>query len=325
MFRFSCLLCVAFFGVISAAASQLELCGAIPLPGVEGRLDHFAIDPKSRRLFLAALGNNTLEIIDLREARRLQSISGMKKPTGVAYLPRWNRICVANSDDGTLRTYDAATYQPKQIIHALEQADNVRYDEETDLIYVGYGNGALGIVNASEGQVVGMVRLPGHPEAFAIDNAKHTVFVNVPAAKLIAVIDTKKRELMGTWPLERSPAVFPMALDPAANRLFVGCRRPAQLLVLDGQSGKVLAQESISADADDLFFDAKRRRLYISSTEGFVDVIEQTGPDQYRTVAKVATAPGARTSFFSAELDLLAVAVPKRGKLDAEIRLYQPR
>ena len=194
-----------------------------------------------------------------------------------------------------------------------------------DLIYVGYGKGALGIVNATEGQIVGMVRLRGHPEAFALDPARHTAYVNVPEAKHIAVIDTKKRELMGTWPLERYPTIFPMALDDTANRLFVGCRRPAQLLVLDTQSGKLLAEVGIAGDADDLFFDAKRRRIYVSCGEGAVDVIEQIDPDHYRPLAKVTTAPGARTSFFSAELDLLAVAVPKRGNQDAEIRLLQPR
>jgi DNA-binding beta-propeller fold protein YncE len=310
---------------LGAAESHLELCGTIPLPGVEGRLDHFALDAKTQRLFLSALENNSLEIVSLREARRLQSISGMKKPTGVAYLPRWDKICVANSDDGTLRTYDAANYQPKQIIHALDQADNVRYDRQSDLVYVGYGKGGLGIVNAAEGQVVAMIPLRGHPEAFAFDHARHVVYVNVPEGKHIAVIDTQKRAVMGTWPVERFPAIYPMALDETNNRLIVGCRKPSQVLVLDTQSGKLVAQSNIAADADDLFFDAKRRRIYVSCGEGYIEVIGQADPDQYQPLTKVATAPGARTSFFSAELDLLAVAVPKRGKQEAEIRLYQPR
>src|SRR5438105_4163571 len=127
----------------TAAESRLEPCGTVPLPGVEGRFDHFAVDAKGQRLFVAALGNNSLEIVGLRESRRLQSISGLKKPTGVAYLPRWNWVCVANGDDGTLRVYDAGNYQPKQIIRGLEDADNLRYDLEPDRLYVGYGKGGI--------------------------------------------------------------------------------------------------------------------------------------------------------------------------------------
>jgi DNA-binding beta-propeller fold protein YncE len=274
---------------------------------------------------VAALGNDSLEIVGLRESRRVQSIPGMKKPTGVAYLPRLNCICVANSGDGTVRIYDAGTYQPKQIIPGLESADNVRYAPETDLIYVGYGKGGIALLDGSQGQVLGMIKLKGHPESFQLDLATQTLFVNVPDARQVAVLDLKKRDVMGSWPLEQFQANYPMALDTANHRLLIGCRRPARLLALDSQSGKVTSELTISADADDLFLDSKRHRLYVSAGEGFVDVIEQAGADQYRLLEKVPTAPGARTCYYTPELDVLAVAVPKRANQAAELRVYQPR
>ena len=309
---------------LRAAEHKLDLCGTIALPGVEGRLDHFAIDSKGQRLFLAALDNNSLEIVGLRELRRLQTITGMRKPTGVAYLPNRNLVCVANSEDGTLRIHDAGTYQPKQIIHGLENADNLRYDPHTELVYAGYGKGGIGIVNASGGEVVAMVKLQAHPESFQIESSKRTLFVNIPDAKQIAVVDLKERKLVGSWSVERFPLVFPMALDEPNHRLFSACRRPARLLVLDTQSGRILAEVPIAADADDLYYDARRKRIYVSCGEGFVDVIEQIDPDQYRPLEKIPTAVGARTSLFSSELDVLAVAVPRRGQQQGEVRLYQP-
>ena len=322
---FACCVLLSVAATAASAGSRLELCASIALPGVEGRFDHFALDPKAQRLFVAALGNDSLEIVGLREGRRVQSIAGMKKPTGVAYLPRWNWICVANSGDGTVRIYDAGNYQPKQIIPGLDDADNLRYAPETDLVYVGYGKGGIALLDGSQTQVVGMIKLKAHPESFQLDTSKHTLFVNLPDAKQIAVLDLNRREIMGSWPLEHDQANFPMALDEPNHRLLVGCRRPPRLLVLDTQSGKPMADLAISGDADDLFLDAKRHRIYVSCGEGFLDVIDQTDADHYRLLEKVPTAAGARTAFFSPELDLLAVAVPHIGKQTAQIRVYQPR
>jgi hypothetical protein len=307
------------------AQSKLERCGTIALPGVEGRFDHFAADPKAQRLFLAALGNNSLEIIGLREGRRLQSIAGMKKPCGVAYIALKNWVVVANGDDGTVRIYDAGNYQPKQIIPGFDDADNLRYDRVADLLYVGYGKGGIGIVQASTAEVLSMIKLKAHPESFQLDEGAQSLFVNVPDAKQITVLNLKKREVMGSWPLEHFQANFPMALDGANHRLFVGCRRPARLLVLDAQSGKTVTDLPMAGDTDDLFYDAKRHRIYVSCGEGFIDTFAQQDADHYQALERLPTAAGARTSFFSPELDLLALAVPHQGKQAAEVRVYQPK
>jgi hypothetical protein len=311
--------------VFVRAETKLEACGTIPLPGVEGRFDHFAADAKGQRLFLAALGNNSLEIIGLREGRRLQSIPGMKKPQGVAYVARLNSVFVANGDDGTVRIYDGGNYQPKQIIPGLDDADNLRYDPIADRVYVGYGKGGIGAIQASSAQVLSMIKLRAHPESFQLDDPNHTLYVNVPDAKQVTVVDLNKHEVLGSWPLERFQANFPMALDVVNRRLFVGCRRPARLLVLDTQSGKPVMDLPIAGDTDDLFYDAKRKRIYVSCGEGFIDILGQNDPGHYVTLERIPTAAGARTSFFSPDLDLFALAVPHQGKQNAEVRIYQPK
>jgi hypothetical protein len=310
---------------LAAAPSRLEMCQNITLPGVEGRFDHFACEPASQRLFVAAYANNSLEIVGLREGRRLQTISGIKKPTGVVYISSLKRIGVATYEEGAVRLYDGSTYQPKEIIRGLDHADNMRYDPVTDQVYVGYGDGALGIITASDGQMVGMVRLKAHPEAFQLEYPGHKLFINVPGAKQIAVVDAQQRDAIGTWALEKFPENYAMALDNVNHRLFAGCRKPGRLLVFNSQSGKMLAEVPLASDVDDLSYDSKRQRIYASCGEGLIDVIEQTDPDHYRAVEKVATAAGARTSFFSAELDVLAVAMPHRGNQNAEIRVFQPK
>ncbi len=310
---------------VQAAENPLSLLQTIPLPGVKGRFDHFAIDAGGQRLFVAALGNNTFEVIDLAAGKRLQSLSGMSKPTGVLYLPDPNHVLVANGDDGTLRVLSGADFKVLQIFKDLPDADNLRYDPQTKLAWLGYDEGALGIIDTTVTRSAGSVKLPAHPESFQLETQGPRIFVNVPEAKQIAVIDRVKRAIVGTWPMETFQANFPMALDEPNHRLFVGCRKPARLLVLNTATGKPVADLAISGDIDDLFYDAHRKRLYLSCGEGFLDTVEQTTPDTYTRVAQMPTASGARTCFFSPALDRLYLAVPERGSQKAEIRVYQPR
>ena len=183
---------VAWLGltVVHAHATDLlKLTKTIPLAGVKGRFDHFAADVQSKRLFVAALGNNTLEVIDLAAGKRLRSISGLHKPTGVVFLPEENQIGVANGDDGTFKMFDAITYQLVNNLHGLEDADNVRRDPKTKLIYVGYGDGALVVLDGSGKQRHADIKLPSHPESFQLEMDGGHIFVNVPDAKQIAVVD----------------------------------------------------------------------------------------------------------------------------------------
>jgi hypothetical protein len=210
-------------------------------------------------------------------------------------------------------------------VGSLDDADNVRFDSKTKLIYVGYAEGALAVIDPTMMKQVGSIKLAAHPESFQLEQQGNRIFVNVPDAKQVAVIDRDKKAVTATWPMTEFKANFPMALDEANHLLFVGCRQPARLVVLGTTTGTPVATLAISGDTDDLFFDARLKRLYISCGEGFVDVIDQCDANAYRLRERVTTRAGGRTSFFSTELNEFYLAVPSRGNQKAEIRIFRPQ
>jgi hypothetical protein len=311
-------------GIKSQSAEPLELVATIPLPGVSGRFDHFAIDPAGQRLFVAALGNNTAEIFDVAAAKRIKSIPGLRKPTGIAFLKDLNQFAIANGEDGSLKIFHATTYQLIKSIPSLDDADNVRLDMPAKRIYVGYGDGALGIIDTRTMKQIASIKLAGHPESFQLETNGSRVFVNLPAAKQIAVVDRTKESVIGTWPMTEFRANFPMALDEPNHRLFVGCRQPARIVIFDTSAGRPIDNLEISGDTDDLFYDHKRSLLYISCGEGFIDVIQCAAGNKSQRLARIPTRAGARTSYFSAELDRFFLAIPNRIGHSAELRIYKP-
>jgi DNA-binding beta-propeller fold protein YncE len=301
----------------------LQLKQTIPLPGVEGRIDHFDLDAASERLFVCALGNNSVEVLDLRKGERVHSISDLGSPQGLVYLPELNRLLIANDKGGLCNIYDAKSWRLIGTVDFQDDADNVRYDSATKQIYVGFGEGGIGVINATDGKRVGSIKLTAHPEAFELEKHGRRIFVNVPNAGQVAVIDRDKGEVIATWKPDGASANFPLALDEASHRLFIACRNPAKLVVLNTDSGDTVMTLDISGDADEVFYDAKRRRLYAICGAGTVDIIEQTDADHYKLAVKVPTATGARTGLFVAERDDLFVAVPRHATQAAEIRRYQ--
>jgi len=317
-------LCCTIVATVSAqSAALLKLKQTIPLPGVEGRIDHFAFDPAGERLFVCALGNNTAEVLDLRKGERVHSITGLGAPQGVAYVAELDRIFVANDKGGICKIYDGKSFQPVGELNFKDDADNIRYDEATKKIYIGFGSGGIAIVSAPDGKQIGSIKLSAHPEAFALEKQGKRIFVNVPDARHVAVIDREKGEVINKWGTDLALANFPMALDEANHRLFVGCRLPSRLVVLNTDSGDVVAKIDISGDSDDVFYDNKRHRIYAICGSGKIDIIEQTNPKTYKALTKVDTANGARTGLFVPERDTLFVAVPHRGSQHAEIRCYR--
>jgi hypothetical protein len=304
--------------------APLHLVHTVPLPQVSGRFDHFAIDPVGRRLFVAALGNDSVEIIDLADFKRAPGVRGLHKPTGVAFLAERGQVVVANGDDGSLRAFDATSLAPMTQLTDLDDADNVRVDPDARRLYVGFGDGAIGTTDFQLTKLADRMVFKGHPESFQLERNGKRLFVNIPDAHTIAVLDRETGAVMDQWPMDRFQANYPMSLDESGRRLFVGCRRPARLVIFDIGTGKPVGDLAISGDTDDLFFDAKRQRLYVSCGEGFIDVVQRRNSDQYERIARVPTRTGARTSFFSSELDQLYVAVPERAGHAAEIQIYQP-
>jgi DNA-binding beta-propeller fold protein YncE len=317
------LCCTGIVTVAAQSAAPLKLKQTIPLSGVEGRIDHFAFDPAGERLFVCALGNNTVEVLDLRKGERVHSIAGLGAPQGIAYIPELDRLFIANDKGGICKIYDGKSFQVVGELNFKDDADNVRYDEATKKIYVGFGSGGIAVVNAPDGKQVGSIKLSAHPEAFQLEKNGSRIFVNVPNSRHVAVIDRDKGEVIATWKTHLAFGNFPMALDETNHRLFVGCRLPSKLVALNTDSGDVVAKIDISGDSDDVFYDSKHHRIYVICGAGKIDIIEQTDPKTYKALTKVDTASGARTGLFVPERDTLFVAVPNRGSQQTEIRSYQ--
>lgn len=308
--------------VLAQSSEPLHLVATVPMPNVEGRIDHMSIDVKGQRLFVAALGNNTLEVIDIKNKKQMHTISGLKEPQGITYTPNTNRIYVANGSDGSLRIFDGTSFQLLKTISYGDDADNVRYDAQEDHIWVGYGAGALGVINP-EGAKLAEIQLDAHPESFQLETNGSRIFVNLPNSRKIAVVDRKARKVVASWTTGGPQSNFPMALDEANHRLLVVCRNPARMVVLDTSSGKVIATTPAVGDCDDVFYDAARKRIYATGGDGVISVFQQQDADHYNELAKIATVKGARTGYFSPDLDQLFVAARRDGSHAAEIRIYQ--
>ncbi len=305
-----------------AATAPLRLVQKIPLPDVNGRIDHMALDLAGQRLFVAALGNNTLEVIDVKTGRRIESVAGFREPQGVGYVPESNQIVVANGGDGAVTFLDGSSLKPFKVIRFSGDADNVRYDAARKRFYVGYGAGALGVLDEKGGRVAD-VSLDGHPESFQLDSAAGKIFVNIPTRHEIAVVDANKLTVTATWPVSVAGANYPMALDEAYHRLLVVSRKPSRLLVYDTETGRLVSNLKTDDDCDDVFYDSVAQRVYASFGQGTVTVYQKAGADQYDLIAEIRTAGGARTSFFSSELGRLYVAAPHRLNPTAEIYVYE--
>jgi hypothetical protein len=304
------------------ATAPLRPAQVIALPGVEKRIDHLAVDLSGQRLFVAALGNGTLEVIDLRAGKRIRSVPGLKEPQGVAYLPDTHKVVVANAG-GFVVAFDDPSFRPLVTLDGIEDADNLRFDAAAKQLYVGYGDGALGIIDPATMKRLGDIKLPGHPESFRLEQGSQRVYVNVPRTREVVVVDRQKRTIVSHVPLGGLAKNYPMSLDEAHHRLFVGTRQPPRVLVLDTQSGRRITDVLCAGDTDDLFYDAERDRLYVIGGEGFVDVFDTRATGRYERLAHLATAAGARTGLWVPELHRLFVAAPHRGPQEAAIHVLE--
>ena len=299
----------------------LRLDKTIPLSDVQGRIDHMSIDVANHRLFVAALGNNTVEVMDTKEGKRIHTIPGLHEPQGVLYVPEANSLYVANGDDGTLRIFDGSSYELIKSIKLGDDADNVRFDGPKKHVYVGYGSGALEVMN-EDGTKVAEINLDAHPESFQLEKNGPRLFVNLPKSRKVAVLDRTKGSVVATWGTGGAFSNYPMALDEDDQRLFIVCRLPARLVVLDTNTGNIIQKLSAIGDSDDVFYDRARRRIYAIGGEGGISVYQQQDADHYQAIARLPTIKGARTGFFSPDLNQLFVAVRRQGSEPAAIRIY---
>jgi DNA-binding beta-propeller fold protein YncE len=325
-------LLVAGTRTVAREKEVLSLEAHIPLPSVKGRIDHFGVDVTGQRLFVAAVENHTLEVVDLKSGQRIHTISDLAEPQGVFYDPSTNHLFVACGLDGITKVFDGDTFQVLATVKFPDDADNIRYDPRSKGVIVGYagakqlrkreeGTGGLGFIDSS-GKKIGDIIIDAHPESFQLENSGSRIFVNVPEKKEIEVIDAAKHSVLMRWPVSAEDN-FPMALDEANHRLLVGAWKPAQLLVFDTETGKQVAAGDIAGKTDDLFYDPLRHRVYVLTSAGYLEVFEQKDADHYNRIARYPTPSRSQTGLFVQQWGMLFVAVPAQNDQSAEIQVYQ--
>ena len=302
----------------------LVLEATISLPHTGGRIDHMAVDLRRGRLFVAELGNGTLDVIDIAGRRVIQRVSGLKDPQGVGYSPAADIVSVASAGDGSVRLFRGEDLSPVGVIDLGDDADNVRVDPRSGQVFVGYGKGGLAVIDPASRSIVSRAKLPAHPEGFGIDAAARRAYVNVPDAHQVAVVDLGTGRQTAAWQVPGLRSSYPMALDETRGVLATAFWDPARLVLLDTDSGAAKASVETCGDADDVFFDVRRRRIYVSCGEGVVGVLQGDAAG-YHPLARIPTHSGARTSLFVPELDRLFVAA-RAGLLgsDAALLVFRP-
>lgn len=300
-----------FFGLASMTnvavaqtpSAPLVPDGAIALPGTSGRIDHMAIDLPRRHLFVAELGNGSLDVVDLAAGKVIHRITGLKEPQGIAYDAKSDSVSVASGGDGTVRFFSGHDFTPRGVLTLGDDADNLRIDPRNGHVIVGYGEGALAIIDPVAMRKLQEIPLAGHPESFRLSGSR--VFINVPDAGQIVAADIDTAKIVTVW-RPGYTSNFPMILADSGD-VGVVFRGQSKLALLDPNSGAVIAAADTCGDADDLFFDAKRKYFYVSCGSGVVDVISR-GPTGLHALSRIHTSAGARTSLFVPELDRLFVA-----------------
>jgi hypothetical protein len=304
----------------------LQLEEQIPVPSVAGRLDHFTADVKRRRLFVSALGNNTVEVIDVFAGRVVHSIKGLAQPQGPLYVAGVDKLYVANAEDGKVRVYDGATYTLRKTIDFGKDPDNMRYDEASKAVFVGFGedDGGIAMIDPKTDERVGQVyKTEGHPESFQVEASGAHIFANVPDAGNVVESIDKKTGAVTKWPLKGLRGNYAMALNEDDHRLFTITRKIPMMVVLDTQSGNEVARLRAAGECDDVFFDASRKRIYVIGGEGIISVFQQNDPDHYELVGNVPSSVGIRTGFFFTRRDRFYVGVPAKGSEPAQVWTYE--
>lgn len=300
--------------------APLKLKHTVTLQNVKGRIDHLAFNSKQNIIYVAALGNNTVEAVDMRSLKVIRTIKGFNEPQGIRFVPASNSLFIANGNSGDCDIFDAGSYKKINSIRLGSDADNVRYDSLINRVYVGYGDGAIAVIDGSTYSKLGDIKLPAHPESFQLYDKK--IYVNIPDVHQIAVINLEHSSVEMTWQVKEAASNFPMAIDKVNRLIFIGCRNPAKLLVMDLKGGKVISSIDIDGDTDDIYYDSSLKQLYVSCGSGKVDIIKQIEKNNYKSVSVIKTRSGARTSLFIPELNELIVAAPARSGKEAELLIY---
>lgn len=313
----------------------LRLVQTIALPNLKGRIDHMDVDVRGKRLFIAGLENGSVEVVDLKSGKWLNSIPGFRKPQGIAFVEALHKLFVASGDDAMVRVFRSDTLQLLDSIRLDLGPNRVAYDPAKKLLYVGYGGkdagkdyGEVGIIDATSDKHLADIHVKAHPAELLLEEPGGRLFVLLPSENTIQVIDTKKREVVSMWPV-RSERPGDAALDSEHRRLFIGTRTPPQVIVMDMRSGKEVVNLATVEGQDGVYYDRRHSRIYVSggrgAQAGSVFVYKQKDANHYETIGTIATSPGAGTSFWSPELNRYFVAAPAHDEQPAAILVYEPK
>jgi DNA-binding beta-propeller fold protein YncE len=310
---------------------QLVLQRTFALPVGTGKFDHFAIDLQANRLFMAATGNHTIEILDLDQGKVTETITGLGKPHGLAWIAETKRLYASDGSMGDLKVFEGSPLKQVKSIKLSEDADDLAFDARTKLLYVGHGGtdadnpAKVAVIDTANQTLVKDLPVATHPEGLGIDNAKGRIFVNVADAAEVAVIDGAAQSLSASWKISRAADNVPIAFDGDQNLLFVACRTPGRLVVLDSDSGKEVSDLPADEGADDLFYDAELHRIYLIAGSGAIDTYEVDTNKGVRSLGATPTAAGAKTGLLVPSKHALYVGVVAGGGKEAEIRVYSTR
>jgi YVTN family beta-propeller protein len=309
--------------VLAIDSQPLSLESKIPLGQIKGRIDHLAIDAARQRLYVAELGNDSIGVIDLKDSKTVRTITGLREPQGIGYVPSSDTLYVANAGDGSVRLFHGAELTPVGQIALGEDADNIRVDDAAHRVFVGYGSGSLAVIDTANQTKIADIKLKAHPESFQLEHSGQRIFVNVPDAQQIAVVDRSANRQISSWPTNGLRANYPLALDESSGHVLVVFRHPAKIGAFSMNDGRLLNASATCGDSDDVFVDSKRRRVYVSCGEGFIDVLEPRA-DEYATVERIRTSSGARTGLFVSAMDRFFLAVRATSTDPAAIWVYRP-
>jgi DNA-binding beta-propeller fold protein YncE len=299
---------------------RLSLGAKVILPNVRGRIDHIAYDSISHLAFIAALANNSVEVVDLHTRQLVHTITGLREPQGVMCIPLQKKLIVANGDNGACVFFSLPTYGQLKAVDLKSDADNIRYDESSNLLYVGYDHG-IAIIDPGSLKQVANIPLDNHPESFQISKQQDRIYINVPDANEIEVADVSTNKIIAKWKNTTASLNFPMAIDEGKNRLFVGCRRPARLRMINSETGKDISVVSCSGDADDIFYHASDSLVFVSAGSGFIDVF-RAGDKELVRINHISTSSNARTSLLLLHEKKFLLAVPAHAGIKAALWIY---
>jgi len=319
--------------------------------GVPGRIDHLAYDPTTGRLFVAALENSSLEVIDLETGQRVKSIPGILHAQGAACVTKSSAIAITSGEDGLLHVFDTRTLEEKRRIEIGPDADNVRYDARDNTILVTYGStnsGAIAVLNAKTWERLRDLQFSSRPESFQIDPNGKWLFANLPRGVRavtdgeVAIADRETGRIAALIPLPGRARNFPMAYDAEHQRLFMACRRPARLIEIDVPSRRIITEAPCTDDSDDLCYDPQTRQVMVigggyrpdlqtpesrspcspPGEMGGLDVFDVSTEGKLTRKMTIPTFFHARTGLFVPARRALYLAVPMHEKRDPEIREY---